>query len=365
MHGTLILMMLAPVIGAAALAWIFKDRTPWWFGPVTFLPGAALVGLVFLLSFGGQVADTEVWSGKITSKERLHDTYEESYECNCTTSRDSKGNTTRSCSTCYRTHYTVEWLAKSTIGNFRVRKLDETSSSVYRTPDPSRYTVIQPGDACSDTHTYTNYVQAVPNSLFASVKGSLMSQYANMLPKYPDDIYDLYKINRFVQVGFAFTDSAQWNEDIALALRDLGPQKQVNLIVVVAKTLDPDYAFALQQHWEGVNKNDVVLVIGSQDGQKIDWVRTLSWTKEEIFKIQLNDRIQELGIIDRTKIIPIVTDQIGKNFVRRRMREFEYLKGEIDPPGWLIALTLVLLAGGYAGAWYYLKREFAPRRYRY
>jgi len=356
MNITLLFLLAGPVIAAGVLLYLLNrrdDSTPWFFGPVAALPGIILVGIIFAVSYSGAVSDTEIWNGQITGKTRKHDTYEEPYECNCTTSRDSKGNTTRSCSTCYRTHYTVKWTAQSTIGEFGIDSKDSTWRSVYDTPDPERYSVIKAGDACSIAHSYVNYVQAVPNSLFATVKGSVMSQYANMLPPYPDQIYDLYKINRFVQVGFNFTDAAQWNNDIGLLLRDLGPKKQVNAIVVVAKTSDPDYTFALQQAWEGVNKNDVVLVIGSLDGKKIEFVRTISWTKEEIFKIQLNDRVQELGIIDRTQILPIIADQISKNFTRRRMHEFEYLKGEIDPPVWLVWVTVVLLIGGY-GAWYFL-----------
>lgn len=370
MNVTLLWMMLIPIVGAALLYYANQKHLPWWGWIVAALPGMAVIGIVFAISYGGAVMDTEIWNGQVTSKERKHGSYQKSYECRCRqvsdctgTGKDRRCSTTRKCDTCWEDRYTVHWNCNTTIGAFTIDSRDTTSSSVYNTPDPRRYIVIQPGDPASRTNTYTNYVQAVPESLFASVSGDLTKRYVNMIPAYPDKVYDFYKIDRFLTVGFNFTDAAQWNHDISMMLRELGPKKQVNVIVVVVKTTDSDYQFALQKAWEGANKNDVVLVIGSEDGRVVNWVGTLSWTKNEIFKIELNQRIQELGTIDREKVIPAIAEQISKNFERRRMREFEYLKGEIDPPMWLIALTIVLLGAGYGGAaWYMHRHAFTPKR---
>lgn len=353
MNLTIVWMLALPIFGALAFYYIAgKGLSDWRIAPLTAIPGLALVGLVFLASYGAAVNDTEIWNGQITSKERVHGTYQESYECNCT--RDSKGN--KSCSTCYRTHYTVHWYAHSTIGRFTIDSEDSTWRSVYNTPDPGRYTAVQVGDPCSKTNSYTNYVQAVPDSLFHSSSKELSARFQSMLPQYPDRIFDHYRINRFLTPGFAFTDAPLWDRDVGMMLRELGPSKQVNVIVVVVKTADPDYVFALRDQWEGANKNDVVVVMGSLDGVKIEWTRIISWTKSEIFKVQLTDSLSALGVIDRTKIVPIIHDQIAKNFERRRMREFEYLKGQIDPPTWLLTLTIVLLVVGYGGGALYANR---------
>lgn len=346
MSTTLIFMLVMPLFGAFAFWHLTRNAgVPWQMSLITAVGGWVFVGIIFGVSYGSAVSDTEIWSGKILSKERLHGTYEQPYDCFCTT--DSKGN--RSCQTCYETHYTVHWQTASTIGKFTIDSADKTTKRVYQLPDPPRYTVIQPNDPASKKMPYTNYVQAVPNSLFAASPKELASRFAGLLPAYPDQIYDYYKINRFVSPGFNFVDANDWNLDISNMLRDLGPAKQVNAIVVIAKTDDEDYQFALRDHWEGVNKNDVVLLIGSPDGRQISFVSVISWTKNELFKVELTDTVKAMETIDRVQIIDAMQKQIAKNFERRRMREFEYLKGEISPPDWLLYTAFGLMLLGYIG----------------
>jgi hypothetical protein len=371
MNTTLLLMLGLPIIGAGLLYYFAREQLATAYGsvksllaiPALFLPGALLIGIAFAVAHGTATSDIEVWSGVITAKNRTHDSYQRSYDCNCRTVGSGKDAKTV-CDTCYEDHYTVKWTCESTIGQYTIADEDSTSSSVYRLPDPQRYKEIKPGDPASRTHRYTNYVQAVPESLFKPGAASLKAKFAAMTPAYPDQIYDLYKINRFVQVGFAFTDAAQWNLDISNMLRELGPKKQVNVIVVVAKTADQNYMYALRDGWEGANKNDVVVVLGSEDGVKIEWADVISWTKKELFKIELRDSLMELGTIDRTKIMPMIEAQIVKNFERRHMAEFKYLSSEIDPPSWVLWLVGVCLIIGYGLGALKLtgKLEGTPRR---
>jgi hypothetical protein len=371
MSTTLIFMLVLPLFGGFAFWHLTRNSdVPWQMSLVSVVAGLGLVGIIFGISYGAAVSDTEIWSGKILSKERLHGTYEQPYDCFCTT--DNQGN--RSCQTCYETHYTVHWQTASTLGKFTIDSADKTTKRVYQLPDPPRYTQIQINDPVSKKMPYTNYVQAVPNSLFAASPKELASRFAGLLPAYPDQIYDYYKVNRFVTPGFSFVDANEWNLDISNLLRDLGPAKQVNAIIVIAKTTDPDYQFALRDHWEGVNKNDVVLLIGSPDGRQIAFASVISWTKNELFKIELTDTVTAMQTIDRGQIISALQQQIAKNFERRRMREFEYLKGEINPPDWLITTTIVLMLLGYVGGGLVInylhaketrrRQDFITRRFR-
>lgn len=318
--------------------------------------GIAVIGLLittggFYLAKGSKTSDVEIWSGQVNSKLREQGSYEKSYDCNCVTVTKKDGTSTTSCQTCYETHYTVEWNCSTTIGPYEIEKFDSTSRSVYGSADPPRWTTISKGDPVAARKSYTNYVQAVPNSLFDPAAADVKARFAKMLPSYPDNVYDLYKVDRFVTVGWSPADKREWNDAISYGLRELGPRKQVNLIIVVAKTNDPMYEYALRDHWEGVNKNDVVLLIGSTEYPKIDFARVMSWTKNEMFKVELRDAVQEKGTIDQS-LVPLALSHITKNFERRRMREFEYLDGEIDPPDWMVCVIIALLAAGAGGVWY-------------
>lgn len=357
-NQTLIWLLALPIVIGIILYILRRDTQDAWKAAGAYsVVGVVIVASAFAISKGSKTGDIELWNGQVVSKERKHDTYEQSYTCNCVT--DPKGNTT--CQTCYETHYTVEWKCDTTVGEFQIQKEDKTNKRVYRLPDPPRYTIIKPGDPVARRMPYTNYVQAVPNSLFTPAAADLKKKFRGLIPPYPDRVYDFYKVDRFITPGWSPVDEALWNQDISNALREVGPRKQVNAIIVVAKTDDPNYEYALTDAWEGVNKNDVVLLIGSTQYPKIDFVRVISWTKNESFKVQLRDAVQERGTIDRS-IIHLMTDHIAKNFERRKMSEFSYLEGEIDPPEWLvISLILVLLIG--AGIiWYNIPKWFGGRR---
>ena len=359
-NTTLIWLLVVPVILGIILFIIKRDDSNS-YPIIGAYVGLALVVVVtaFFVSKGSKTWDTEIWNGQVVSKDRTHGTYEESYQCNCRTVTSGSGKnqtTSTQCDTCYRTHYTVKWSCDTTVGGYSIDSKDWTNRGVYLVPDPSRYTEIQKGDPVAREHRYTNYIQAVPNSLFTPAAADLKAKFKPLIPKYPDSVYDFYKINRFFAPGLSVPDAQQWNQDISLALRERGPKKQVNAIVVVAKTNDPNYEYALRDAWEGANKNDVVLIIGSTEYPKIDFVRVLSWTKNETFKIELRDAVLEKGTVDRT-IIPLMMEQIDKNFERRHMAEFEYLDGEIDPPMWLIVVLLALTTIGAGVALFLTERK--------
>ena len=367
---TLLWFLLLPLIGSMAVLWFTKDKQQA-LGPlvVYIFISCACIGLAFFLARSAATADVEVWSGQVTAKERQHGSYQRPYECNCRSVQRCSGSgkgwtctTDRVCETCYEDRYTVTHSCSTTIGAFTVQHLDTTSRSVYLAPDPPRWTLIKPGDPVAKTVPYTNYVQAVPESLFTPATETLKQRFAGLVPPYPDKVYDLYRLDRFLAPGHTVEDAPAWQQGLAELLKERGPRKQVNAIVVVAKTADPDYVHALRGAWEGANKNDVVLVIGSSQWPKVDFVDVISWTKSELFKVQLRDEVLALGTVERQKVLDALARHIDASFERRRMKEFEYLQAEIDPPGWLLVTLAVLMVGGAVGLTYYLNHRPTRRR---
>jgi hypothetical protein len=331
-----------------------------------FLISALIISAAFFIAKGSKTSDTEIWNGEIVSKERLHGSYVESYQCNCTTSRDSKGNTTTSCQTCYRDHFTVTWKAHANVGHFTLKHLDETDDDVYRTPDPREYTNVRKGDPCAVTNQYTNYIKAVPESLFHPVDGSVREQFKNMIPEYPLDIYNRWKVDRVLAVGVKVPNLREWNDKLSESLKKLGPAKQANVVVVLVNTADPTYGFALQDAWLNGKKNDVIVVIGATKfPSKPDFVHILTLTNNEMFKVKLQDHLMEMEELTADSAISVIEKDTLQYHQRKRMKEFAYLDAEIDPPTWVNVTVGVLIVLAYFGFWAWRLEVFGAQTARY
>lgn len=343
-------MPLGQLVGTCAGGWLIS---------------ALLLMAAFTVGKGFQTSDTEILNGQVTGKTREHGHYLRSYECNCTTTTTCSGtgtsrtcSDTRTCQTCYEDRYTVSWDCQSTIGEFRIEHLDRSSRSVYREPDPKRYASIAVGEPVARTNSYTNYIKAVPNSLFRPAQETLRTRFASLIPAYPDRIHDIYRINRVVGAGLAVPQSGDWNKALSDMLKTLGPTHEVNAVVVFAKTDDPNYFHALQDAWINGKKNDVVLVVGVDRFDKAPlWVDVMALTKNSLFQVKLADRIQALDRLTPDTVVPVMADTIRSDFKRRPMADFKYLEAEIDPPAWLMWLTVILIVGAYAGFWFYVLRH--------
>lgn len=313
-------------------------KTNWVEIGITVGVSIAIASLFFLIGSAGQTDDREIWNGEITEKNRVHGSYSRPYDCFCyTTCSGTSPNQTCSqhCQTCWESRYTVNWSVKSNLREFRIASIDRSSKSAYNEPDPAAYTRINIGDPCSITVPFTNYVKAVPESIF-TMRGITQ---LDEVPAYPLKIYDEFKIDRVIPVGVTIDDLPAWNQDLSMILRKLGPQKQANAIIVVTNK-SPSFAKAIEYKWLSGKKNDVILVIGTS-GKEIDWTHVISWTKNTNFKTDLESRVHKIRTLDRPQIMQALHDEIKNGFQRRQMSEFKHLEEKIEPPKWVIIASMI------------------------
>lgn len=350
--STLYLLLLFPLIWPFIAKAIWKTNISVKELGINILVVALLTWGMFAIGKYTMTSDTEILNGQITLKNRDHGSYTRSYDCNCST--DSKGH--RHCSTCHEKHFTVHWFLNSTIGNIDIDSADSTSRSVYNRPNPGRYDIAFVGEPCSLEHGYTNYVQAVPESLFRTN----MSLYNKVKVPYPQ-VYDLYRINRVVNVnsGLSPTILRDLNDGASGMLRTLGPQKQVNIVFVVTNISDPNFRHAVEGKWLGAEKNDVVIFLGVE-GTKIVWADAMTFALDkgnELFQVKMRDGLQAIGTVDPVRILQFTQDTISSNYKRIHMSEFEYLKDEINPPTWAIILMVILSIVASVGMSIWFARE--------
>lgn len=352
---TLFLLLLIPLIWPLAAKLIYKHEITFLEMALNVLVGVAIVLAGWYAGKYGQMLDTEIVNGQVVSKYSEKVSCDHSYSCHCRPSCSGSGSS-RSCSTtcdtCYEHAYDVDWKLKTTVGDIRISRVNRQG-----TIEPPRYTRASAGDPVAQSHTYVNYLKAAPESLFSHLdKREAMEDFAGRLPAYPGHVYDYHYVDRVLSLGVSLEDPAQWNTDLANALRDLGPSKEVNAVLVFTKDASPRIADALSGSWLGGKKNDVVVVIGAPQYPNIEWVRVLSWTPNELFKVKLRDALLDLKSIERNAVVNTLSTHIAQRYQRRHMQDFAYLESAIEPPRWVVILLVVVGLGSSVGLSIYLSR---------
>lgn len=294
-----------------------------------------VAGVAALLVHYSSVHDTEVWNGVVTAKESNHVSCEHSYSCHCRT--DSKGH--ESCDTCYEHSYDIDWDVHTSNGEtITIDRVDRRG-----TDEPPRFTRVVIGEPTTRPHGYTNYVKASPDTLFRHQ--GLTEKYQTVLPKYPDQLYDYFHVDKLVTQDVHVDDRAAWNLGLEKLNAEVGRPKQANVIVVLVRNQPQEYFYALEESWIGGKKNDVVLVVGLDDLLKPQWVTVMAWTTQEIFKVKLRDDVTALGTLDRDKVLATLKADVNQYYVRKPMADFEYLEASITPTPtqWAVSLIISLI----------------------
>ena len=334
---------------------VLKDTITWW--EMLAQCGILLiVGTVStLLAIKASVLDTEILNGRVTGKEQDSVSCEHSYSCNCHWTGSGK-NRHRSCSTCYEHSHDYDWILHSDVGDIEIDRIDRQG-----THEPPRWTKAREGDPVAMPHSYDNWVKAVDYSLFHKgpvdevVPGLVSDQ--EVLPAYPLRIYDYHYDDRVILDGVTLTDLPDWNKDLALRLRELGPKKQANLVIVITDALSPRYAARLEDAWLGGKKNDVVTVISldtTAAEKKIRWVRSFGWSKNAMVYVSLRDSLMAVPSFDRKTVIETIASVVEKDYERMPMQEFEYLKSRVRlSTETRIGLLILTAIAWIATTWYF------------
>jgi len=356
-----ILLMFIPVILSILSLIVFKKDECWQGVIIQISIVAIIIGAGLGISYYQGTSDHEIWNGQVTGKQRIQVSCEHSYQCNCIEipSTDSKGNTTytRICQTCYEHPYDVDWRVSASTGEtINIGRVDRQGLTM-----PSRWGVVYEGEPFSSGHRFENYIKANPKSVLLGQKGDL-KRFGSLIPVYPS-VYDYYKVNHILNEGVPLAQSEldQYNWLLAQADKTLGTSKQVNLILVLVKTDDPAYVYAFRDAWLGGKKNDAIILIGSMDGNKIDWADVVSWTPNKQYAINVRDRIMEQGYLNhRDAIVNIIAEETQNQFVRMHMKNMKYLVRNFQPSGtvmiWLFIIGLFASIGA-AGVEIYVHRQ--------
>lgn len=309
-----------------------------------------LVQIVLMAGIAGiqscqNTSDTETWNGRVTSKAKERVSCSHSYSCNCHTSCSGSGKN-RSChtvcQTCYEHFYDIDWAVYTSLDE----RLEIDRINRQGTLEPPRWTSVKIGEPTSTIHSYTNYVKASPDSLFRHQ--GLVEKFKDKLPQYPQSVYDYYRLDRLVVVGSVpNVDQKAFNLRLSEINADLGKKKQSNIVLVLVQGQPSEYFQALQQHWIGSKKNDIVLVAGL-DGNKIQWAEVMAWTTDKMVEVTLRDSVMAIGSISNEtldKLMQAIATNVDVYYKRKPMKDFEYLAATVTPTfgQWLFSMIFGLI----------------------
>lgn len=338
----------------AAGAFILDNRITWKEFLVQVALQLVIVGTFGVAVYSGRLYDTEVWNGLVNKKwsETVHCRH--GYPCNCREVCSGSGKN-RSCythcDTCYMHSFDKDWNVQSTTGReWTIDTIDSQGLS-----EPPRWTQVQQGDPTSETHSFTNYLKASPDTLF-NQQGVDLAKFLKVLPMYPLDIYDYYKLKRFIGYEAKITDWELWDSDLAKLNGRLGPSKQMNIIIVVVRNQPKEYFYALKQHWIGGKKNDTVVVLNLDNSNILTWTDIMSFTSSQNFIVVLRDDLSKIGLLDRQKVLSTI-EMDSQLFVRKPMEEYTYLRYLFRPSGGELLFGLILGIISAIGLSYWMDQQ--------
>lgn len=333
----LLLLLFAPIIIALVGLILGKGRI----SLKEFLIQEAVIVLIivsgYFMARYVNTRDVELWNGKIVNKAQEKVSCSHSYSCNCRPVSCGKNCTTTHCDTCYEHSWDYDWnLYTSNQETITIDRIDRRG-----TKEPPRFTKARIGDPTALDHSYTNYIKA--NQWTILRKQGLKEKFSKYLPSYPTDIYDYHYVSRFLTPGINMKDTKIWNDQLMQLNAELGKKKKVNIVLIAVPTVDSSYIHALEEAWLGGKKNDLVVIIGVPEYPKISWVRVMSWSRAEELKIEIRDKIQEIGDMNqRDAIVLTIGDLVNEKFVKRPMSDFEYLNASARPPFWAMIILFIL-----------------------
>lgn len=342
-----LLLMFFPLLISATALVLFKRYDIW----TDFLIQIGIVAVLMVgglaISYVSRTSDTQLLDGQVTGKERLKVSCEHSYQCNCHMVSSGSGKnktTTEECDTCYEHAYDIDWRVDSSIGDFvNIDRIDRQGLDM-----PKRWADAYVGEPYVQQTHYTNYILANPDSVLLGQKGDLQ-KFGSMIPVYPE-VYDYYKVNHVLNMGVPNVNNDTWNWLVSQANRQLGPSKQLNVLIVLVPTADPSYAYAFRDKWVGGKKNDAIILIGSLDGHKIEWADVISWTTNKGYIIKLRDAITGIGVLDkRDEIVQAIVTESNTDFVRMHMKNYEWLLRNFEPSAtamWILFIIGMLASLG-------------------
>jgi hypothetical protein len=341
-----------PMLAAIILLIFFRKKTTFWEIGLLIGPSALFILIMNFIMVSSNQSDTE-YHGSYVTKIIYYQAWDEevsckhSYDCNCTTNKDGS----KSCSTCYYHAYDVDyhpeyWTKVTNTGSeyeiskehfLELQKLFGNQPYFvdmkrdYHSVDGDAYYTDwnkkpETSDIVTTEQTYKNKVRA-SSSIF---KFELIDEKTKKIW----GLYDYPQISGLYQ-SMVLGHGVDYNTDRKLQYLNgyYGVNKQFRMYILFFKDQSIEAAFKQRSYWEGGNKNEFIVCIGTNKLGQYKWCKCFSWMDKPDLEVRteswFNDE-KNHHLIDLGKFADWMPDQIEKHWARKQFKDFEYLNIEIS-----------------------------------
>jgi hypothetical protein len=362
--------ILIPIIITGIISYKHPEKWSWWERLIPI--GAVLISIAVCKSAteSVQIQDTEYhgsWIVNATYEEHWDEWIEET--CTRSVSCGKDCTTTESYDCSYRKdHPALYYIEESATGktldidpgyfnwlceHFGNKNFIEMNRHYYRI-DGDAYQTIWSGQReklvpVSTIHTYTNRVQA-SSSVYRFPDITPEQAKKKGLYEYPAIDGQYQTENVLGPVGKQKNEAERY---IGFLNATMGRPNQIRLYILVWQNRDRQVAFDQQAYWQGGNKNEFVVCIGTDKQGNVKWCQPFSWTEKENFKVNIRNDVmtQRDKPLDLMKVIRALEMRVPKEWERKQFADFNYLT--VEPPMWMIILTYLLAIGITVGTCYW------------
>jgi hypothetical protein len=361
-----------PVAAAILLLIFFIKKIIWWEIALLIGPTAIIILLMNTVMVAYRTADTEYF-GAYTTKVIYYEPWDEEVPCRhpiyCTENYTYDCGTQQSPQTCtgtrtyvcgYEHPYDVDyheecWAKADNLGGeHSISRLEFNTLSQrfgtqpffvelnrdYHSIDGNAYHTPFPGDADkSDVltieHSYTNKIK-VSHSVFKfeNIDEKTKKQWA---------LYDYPQVSGMYQrIIIGKNIDAVTERKLQYLNGYYGSSKQFRMYMVFFKDQSMEVAYKQRSLWEGGNKNEFVVCIGTNKLGKLTWVKCFSWCDRPALEVEVQNYFDSTKTIDLSKFADWMPKQIENHWHRKEFKDFDYLEIELtDTQIWVILFIIV------------------------
>lgn len=355
-----------PIVVASILLLFFRKKTTYWEITLLIAPSALFILLMNIMMVSSNESDTE-YRGSYITKVIYYEAWDEevscrhSYDCNCSTDK----NGSRSCSTCYEHSYDVDyhperWTKVSNTGDeyeiskphfmelqkqFATQLYFVEMNRDYHSIDGNAYYTNwnnkpETSDILSSEHSYKNKVQA-SKSIF---KFDVIDEKT----KKTWGLHDYPKLSGLYQ-PMVLGSGVNYETDRKLQYLNgyYGVNKQFRMYILFFKDQSIEAAFKQRSYWEGGNKNEFIVCIGTNKLGQYKWSKCFSWMDKPDLEVRVQNWLSDEKNnhnLSLNKFADWMPKQIEQHWQRKQFKDFEYLNIEISP---LQLMWILIIIGFY------------------